>query len=77
MCVTDKEFAINDSYLIEQGEKHEIITYRKNLLKKVQEIYPEDFSQYTYDSIKDQRTFRELLSHAEEKGISVYQLTRL
>ena len=74
---TTAEQTANDTYLIESKNELKKVAYRKNLLTKLQNEFPEKFGRFSEESLNDSNGFREFVSTAESCGVAIYQLTRL
>ena len=85
---TYNENSANDTYIIIENKTGTCLNiddnnccklaYRKNLLEILNRIFPdEEFSNFSAKGLYDVRVFRKFVAAADEKGYSIYQLTRL
>lgn len=86
--VTLCENSANDTYLILEkatgkclniGEDNRCrLAYRRNLPEVLSSIFSEDgITEFTVRDMNDSLVFRKMIKIADEKGYSIYQLTRL
>lgn len=75
---TKKEKSENNFYIYEKEEGHfgPKIAYRKNVAKEIKNECPGTFDAYNPDHMTD-KSFREFIGKAEEKGYKIYKLIRL